>query len=344
MAICPSAELQFFAGFTTLFCERFQGLFIKADGNMFYVCNLLYGAEIEAHAHGEFPVYTWFDNEIMTDVVGKVLEEKGLLGKRIGVNSSAQAFNILEIMDKVNVFFRNGKPLLEEVRMHKTPEEMENLRISARMADQALERVIPHIRPGITEGDIRDMLSAEIIRQDGTDLECIVASGPNSAYPHYEAFDRVIEENDLIVIDFGCAYKGMRSDISRTVFIGEPSEEMKKIYDIVDRAQLASESAAVLGAYIPNVDQAARDVLAAEGYDHLLPNRVGHGIGYMTHEEPYIKNGNCRNLEKGMAFSIEPGIYIPGKFGMRIENIVLINENGETEILNHARRDMVVCK
>ena len=119
---------------------------------------------------------------------------------------------------------------------------------------------------------------------------------------------------------------------------------MKKIYDIVDRAQLAAQAAAVLGAHIPDIDQAARDVLAAEGYDHLLPNRVGHGIGYMTHEGPYIKKSNFRKLEKGMAFSIEPGIYIPGKFGMRIENILLINENGETEILNKARRDMVICK
>ena len=125
MLICPSEELKFFTGFRTMMCERFQGLFVKADGSMFYLCNLIYGPEIEHLSGGEFPVYTWFDGDVMTDSVRRILDEQGLLHKRIAVNSTVEAFNILEIMDKVDVTFVNGKPILEEVRIHKTPEEME---------------------------------------------------------------------------------------------------------------------------------------------------------------------------------------------------------------------------
>ena len=118
--VCPSEELKFFAGFSPMMCERFQGLFIK-DGTIFYVCNLLYGDEIRESFDHEVPVYTWFDGDGMTNVVGQILEEQGLKGAMVGVNSSAQAFNVLEIADKCGVNFKNAKPLLEELRIIKTP-------------------------------------------------------------------------------------------------------------------------------------------------------------------------------------------------------------------------------
>lgn len=342
MLICPSEEMDFFIGYVPMMCERFQGLFIKKTGEMFYICNLLYGEEVKKGFEGAVPVYTWFDGDVMTEVVGNILKEQGLEGAVIGVNSSAQAFNVLELMDKINVTFKNGKPFLEEIRVTKTPEEMECLRQAAKIADDTFAAVIKKIKPGLKEAQVRDWLTEEMTSRGGSDFDVIVASGPNSSYPHYSEFDRVIEEQDIIILDFGCGYKGLRSDISRTVFVGGITDEQKKVYEIIDRAQMKAQNTAVLGAFIPDIDAAARDIIAEEGYDGTLVNRVGHGIGFMTHEAPDIKKSNPRRLEKGMAFSIEPGIYMGGYFGLRIENILLVNDKGETEVLNQASRDIII--
>ena len=344
MLICPSEELLFFTGFTPMMCERFQGLFVKKDGGMFYVCNLIYADEIRTAYGGESPVYSWFDGDGMVEVVSGILDAQGLRGAVVGVNSSAQAFNVLELADKYEISFRNGKPLLEEVRIRKTHEELENLRHAAAIADAAFEPVLQFIKPGMKEADIRDFLFEQMVSRGGSAPWAIVASGPNSGFPHYNGYDRVISEQDVIVLDFGCVYNGMCSDMSRTVFVGDATEEQRYIYDIVDRAQLAAQEAAREGADIPAVDAAARDLLARYDYAETLLNRVGHGIGYMIHEAPDIKQCNHRKLERGMAFSIEPGVYLANRFGMRIENIVVINENGETEPLNKARRDLIVIR
>ena len=342
--ICPGEEMKFFCGFSPMMCERFQGLFVTENGNVFYICNLLYGDQIREELHHEVPVYTWFDGETMTDVVGTILKEQGLENAVIGVNSTAQAFNVLEIMDKVPVTFKNAKPLMEEIRIRKTVEEQENLRKSAAIADTVFSEVLEFIKPGMKEGEIMDFLLNGMLSKGATFAEAIVASGPNSSYPHYEGRERVIEKKDVMILDFGCAYNEMMSDMSRTVFVGGMSEEETKLYDLVERANAASEAKAVLGAFIPEIDKAARDVLAEEGYAETLVNRVGHGIGYSVHEGPDIKQSNPRHLEKGMAFSIEPGIYLSGKIGMRLEDIVMINEEGETEILNKSTREpMIVC-
>jgi Xaa-Pro dipeptidase len=168
-----------------------------------------------------------------------------------------------------------------------------------------------------------------------------VASGPNSSYPHYHGSSREIEKQDVIILDFGCTVNGMFSDMSRTVFVGGITEEQKKIYGIVRQSNEAGEAAAVNGAFIPDVDKAARDIIDDAGYKECFINRLGHGIGYMIHEGPDIKKSNNRNLLPGMAFSIEPGIYIAGNVGMRIENIVLTTETGN-EILNKSSKEIII--
>ncbi len=343
MLICPSEELLFFTGFSPMQCERFQGLFVKKDGSFFYLCNILYGGEITAGLKNVCPIYTWHDNEGMSKVYS-ILKENGLWGSTIGVNSSAQAFNVLDIAKNCDITFVNGKPLLEEVRIHKTHEELEKMRKSAQVADSVYDKVCGMIRPGITEGDIKDFMVNEMAKQGGggNDLFCIVASGPNSSYPHYEGTSRVIEEGDCIVLDWGCALNEMMSDTSRTVFVGSITDEQRRIYDIVDKAQLKGQATVKEGVNIPEIDIAARGVIEEAGYGETLVNRVGHGIGYSVHEGPYINQINHRPLEKGMCFSIEPGIYLAGRFGMRIENIVCINEKGETEVLNKSDRSLRV--
>ena len=341
MLICPSEELLYLTGSTPKMCKRFQGLFLCADGRMFYVCNILYGGEIENNYKGNIKVFTWIDGEPMTEIVRDALSEFGLLGQTLGTNYSAQAFNVLDIARDCNVKFINGLEVLEEARIIKTAAEVEDLRRAAGIADNAFTQVLGFIKPGLKEEDIFLFLCKSMQEAGGINPWAIVASGPNSSYPHYSGLDRLIEKKDLMILDFGCTVNGMCSDMSRTVFVGGISDEEKKIYSIVKEAYEAAATIAVNGAFIPDIDKAARDIIAQAGYGKCFVNRVGHGIGYMIHEGPYIRKDNKRKLEPGMAFSIEPGIYLAGHLGMRIENIILTTETGN-EILNKSNKEIII--
>ena len=340
--VCPSEEMKFLVGFSPMMCERFQGLFIKDDGNVFYVCNLLYKGELKDH-FSFMNIYEWFDGDLMPEAVFNILEKEGLTGKTIGVNSTAPAFNVLDIAFVTNVKFVNAKPLFEEMRIIKTDEELEGLRASAAIADKAFSEVIKFIKPGITEVDIKNFLFSSMMENGGSNPFAIVASGPNSSFGHYAGGDRVIEDQDVVLLDFGCVCNDMFSDMSRMVFVGGISDENKKIYEICRKSTEAAEAAAVEGAFIPDVDKVAREIIDNAGYKEYFVHRLGHGIGYMIHEAPDIKASNPRKLEKGMCFSIEPSINIPGKVGMRVEDAVAITENG-TEILNKSTHDLIIVQ
>ena len=340
--VCPSEELIFLLGFSPMMCERFQGLFVKSDGSLFYLCNLIYTGELQ-NVFKDLRIVSWFDGEVMSDAVHSLLEAEGLAGKRIGVNSTAPAFCILEIASTTGITFVSARALLEEVRIIKTTQELENLRISASIADRAFNKAIGFVRPGMREAELRDFIISEMVGQGGIKPFAIVATGPNSSFPHYTGGDRVIENPDVVLLDLGCSYNDMFSDISRMIFIGEPTEEQRKVYDICRKATEAGEAACFEGAFIPDIDRVSRKVVDDAGYGEAFFTRLGHGIGYMGHEAPDIKISNPRKLEKGMAFSIEPGINLAGRFGMRVEDIVAITDNG-TEILNKATHDMVIIR
>lgn len=367
--VCPGEEMKFLLGFSPMLCERFQGLFVKRSGEMFYICNLLYQEELQerfakaaagrteeyagkrknGEASGKDPrqlseisVYSWFDGEVMTRVVEKIFREQGLLGKKIGVNSDAQAFNILEIMEKVDVTFCNAKPLLEEMRIRKEKEELDALRKSASIVDQVFEEVQAVIRPGVSEKQVQEFLLNRMSELGGGSPECIVGVGANSSYPHYCDCQCIIQEQDVVLLDYGCTWQGLYSDMSRTVFVGGVTEKQRECYELVKRSNEAAEAMVKEGTWIPDIDRKAREVLDEKGYAKTLINRLGHGIGYTIHEAPDIKQSNPRKLEKGMAFSIEPGIYLGGEFGIRIEDIVIVNEKGEAEILNKASKELIV--
>ena len=341
--ISPSEELIFILGKSPRICERFQGLFIKNDGEYFYVCNLLTADEMK-EVLGDDKVYSWFDGEDYTEIVKTVLTHKGLLGATIAVNSTAQPCCLCDISEATGIRFTSGKAVLEGIREIKTPQEMENMRASCAVTDAVFAELLTVIKPGMTEGDLKLRVLPELFAKHGGLMvpgTGIVASGPNTGYAHYNKTDRVIQKKDTITFDIGCVHKEMRSDMTRTIFIGGISEKEKEIYQLVLEANLAGEKAAVEGAYIPDIDKAARDVIEKAGYGKYFTTRLGHGIGYMVHESPDIKQSNKRYLEKGMAFTIEPGIYIPGDVGCRIEDTLLISEKG-TEILFKTTKDIII--
>ncbi|MCU0265300.1 MAG: M24 family metallopeptidase, partial [Actinomycetia bacterium] len=201
------------------------------------------------------------------------------------------------------------------------------------------------LRPGRTEAavgaDVADaILAAGHVRVDFV----IVASGPNGASPHHEVSDRVIRPGDPVVVDIGGTMpSGYCSDETRTYAVGEPTADFLASYAVLQRAQEAACRRARPGVSAESVDAAAREVIAAAGYGELFIHRTGHGIGLETHEEPYIVAGNTELLEPGMAFSVEPGIYLPGRHGARIEDIVVCTADG-SERLNHRPRELVVLE
>lgn len=341
--IAPSEEMEFIMGHNTHICERFQALIIKRDGTYFYICNLLTVGEIQDVLGPDIDVYGWFDGDVFTDTVKRAFEEHDLIGKTIGVNSTERAFLVLQIMSAMDVKFVNGKPILEEMRMIKDAEEIANLRMAAHITDESFEELLKFIKPGIKEADISNKMNEFFKSKGAEEGFTMVCSGPNSSYPHYAGDQRIIQEKDVIILDWGCKYNNMCADMSRTVFVGGISEEEKKIYEIVLESQLAGVEAAIEGAYIPDIDRASREIIEKKGYGDYFFTRLGHGIGYSVHESPDIKASNKRNLEKGMVFSIEPGIYISGKVGMRVEDIIAITENGR-EVLNRASKEIkIVC-
>ncbi len=336
MLLCPSEELSFLAGFSPYMCERFQGLFVKSDGGVFYFCNLLTGDEWTRGTDGKIPVYTWFDNENMLDRLRDVLSREGLIASSVAVNSSAQAFNILNIAAVTGIKFCSGVTILEEIRIRKSEKELNAMRRAAAIADEGFMRTLPQIRAGMTERQVFEILTDEMTRLGGDHAGALIASGPNASYPHYSAYSRVLQEGDSVIMDFGCFWEELQSDMTRTIFIGKPSQRQRDLYCLLYRAQRYAEDTAGEGVEAARVDQAARDILDEQDMARFCTTRVGHGIGYMTHEAPYINAQNHTLLQRGMCFSVEPGIYISGDLGFRIEDIVIINLEGEREILNHA--------
>ena len=230
-------------------------------------------------------------------------------------------------------------PLLRAV---KDEDEIVRLRAAAEGADAVFAEVVTLPFEGRREADVAAELD-RLLREHGHDRVdfTIVGSGPNSASPHHLSGERVIRRGDAVVMDFGGVVDGYCSDITRTVFVGEPTQEQRGVYDTVHAAQQAAFDAVHPGVPAQEVDRAARAVISDAGYGEFFVHRTGHGIGIEIHEPPYIVEGNETPLQPGMTFSDEPGIYLPGKFGVRIEDQLLVTDRA-AERFNEATRELTV--
>jgi Xaa-Pro dipeptidase len=218
------------------------------------------------------------------------------------------------------------------------------MRKAVKVAQSALEEAIPLIKAGMTEKELASELVIQLL-QHGSQSEVpfapIVSGGPNSANPHASPSDRKIRPGDLLVVDWGAAVNGYISDLTRTFAVGEVKEEYRKIHQIVLEANAAGREAGKPGVTCADVDKAARDVIEKAGYGKYFTHRTGHGIGMEGHEEPYMRGDNIQLLELGMAYTVEPGIYLPERNGVRIEDNVVITETG-AECLSDMQRGLVV--
>ncbi|MEU6574237.1 aminopeptidase P family protein [Streptomyces sp. NPDC046805] len=280
-----------------------------------------------------------------TDGVDPYAVAAGLVGGdgRFGISDNAWAMHLLGLQKVLpEACFASLTDALPMLRAVKDAAELELLAAAGAAADQAFEEIRKVPFAGRRESDIGRDLADLLLRFGHSQVDfTVVGSGPNGADPHHEVGDRVIQRGDMVVLDFGGLKDGYGSDTTRTVHVGEPTDEERRVHDIVRAAQEAGFRAVRPGVACQEVDRAARAVIDDAGYGEYFIHRTGHGIGVTTHEPPYMIEGEEQLLVPGMCFSVEPGIYLPGRFGVRIEDIVTVAEDGGRR-LNNTTREMVI--
>jgi Xaa-Pro aminopeptidase len=233
---------------------------------------------------------------------------------------------------------------IEELRTVKDQHELELLAAACRITAQALADVLPRIRPGLSERALASLLDYRMARlgADGPAFETIVASGPNGAIPHHRPTDRPLRRGDLVTMDFGALYAGYHADMTRTVAVGEPAGWQRDIYDLVALAQEAGIAALEEGAEAGAVDAAAREVIEAAGHGGHFQHGLGHGVGLEIHEAPILGYGRAGKLADRVPVTVEPGVYLPGRGGVRIEDVLVVTAGGGARILTSATRELLV--
>ena len=233
---------------------------------------------------------------------------------------------------------------IEELRMVKDPSELELIAAACRISSQALADVLPQIRPGLSERALASLLDYRMAQlgADRPSFETIVASGPNGAIPHHAPTDRPLRRGDLVTMDFGALYGGYHADMTRTVAVGEPAGWQRDIYDLVALAQEVGIAALEEGAETGAVDAAARDVIEAAGHSAHFQHGLGHGVGLEIHEAPMLGYGRTGKLADRVPVTVEPGVYLPGKGGVRIEDVLVVTAGGGARILTSTTRELLV--
>lgn len=346
VALNPGPALYHLSGLRFHLMERPVVLLIPAHGEPALVLPEFempkvdsFPFKVQAFPYGEDPS-EW--NGAFHRAVGSL----GLDGQRIGVES--RQMRLLEFhyvkSGAPQAEFPDASETLAALRLSKDESEISAMRRAVRIAEQALTDTIPSIRIGMTERELASELSMQLLK-NGSEPDLpfapIVSAGPNSANPHTSPSERKLQAGDLLVVDWGATHDGYISDLTRTFAIGNVDEECRKIHRIVQEANAAGCAAAKPGLPAAHVDRAAREGIERSGYGEFFNHRTGHGIGMEAHEEPYIRGDNPQILEAGMAFTVEPGIYLPRRNGVRIEDNVVITENG-AEILSSMSRELQV--
>ncbi len=346
LLLTPGADLRYLTGYDALPLERLTCLVLPASGDPTLVVPLLERPAALASPAGRLgiEVIGWAETEDPYAVVSRLLHEAlGTMPDSVGLGNRMWAEQVLRLRTVMPGADQGlAGEVLRGLRMTKSAAEIEALREAAEAIDRVHARMGEWLRVGRTEREVGRDIAEAIVAEGHQQVNfVIVGSGPNGASPHHDTGDRVIESGDPVVVDIGGATRdGYCSDSTRVYTVGRPPAEFLAYYEVLLAAQVAACEAVRPGVTPESVDAAARDLIGDAGFGDLFVHRTGHGIGLEEHEEPYIVAGNREPLAAGACFSIEPGIYLPGKHGARIEDIVVVTGDG-VERLNVLSRELV---
>jgi Xaa-Pro aminopeptidase len=338
--VAPGPDLVYLTGYRPAATERLTLLVLAAGQDPVLVVPTLEAPDAErAPGASALTLRDWTDGKDPYAATAPLLDVDG----RFGISDNAWAMHLLglqqELPETSYVSLTEALPMLRAV---KDAAELERLAAAGAAADATYEEILKVRFSGRKETEVAADLAALLGQFGHSQVDfTIVGSGPNGANPHHEAGDRTIERGDMVVLDFGGLKDGYGSDTTRCVHVGEPTDEEREVFEIVRRAQQAGFEAVRPGVACQEIDRAARKVIADAGYGDRFIHRVGHGIGLTTHEPPYMVEGETRLMVPGMCFSVEPGIYLPGRFGVRIEDIVTVTGEGGRR-LNTTSREMAI--
>ena len=331
-------DMPYLTGYNAMPLERLTMLVLPANGDAVMVIPRLEAPRVKPMPN-VFSLHPWNETDDPVVITAELVRSVAPSSRVIAVGDQMWARFLVDLMPLLpNTQYRRSVDVIGSLRMRKDSAEIEALRA----AGSAVDKIAGDLQAGRialvgrTEAQVSADLSARIIAQ-GHDVVnfAIVAAGENAASPHHHPGSRVIQPNEIVLCDFGGTMNGYCSDITRCVYTGEPSSEVAEAYAVLFEAEAAAVRAATVGTPCEEVDAVARRVITAAGFGEYFIHRTGHGIGLDAHEDPYIVSGNSLALEAGHAFSIEPGIYMPGKWGMRLEDIVVATVDGP-DSMNHA--------
>lgn len=340
LAIPPGDDLVYLVGFSTLADERPCYLFLTPDTGMFLVPELN-AAQAERHIHHPFVTYT--DGQGPSKALAAVRTQVKSI-RRVGVGDTMRADALLLLQRTwAEADYTVGSDILAPLRMHKSADEITVLERVAATADRAVEVAYAAIQPGRTEADVARVATDAFYAAGAESVQItIIASGPNSSYPHHYTSSRGIQTQEPVLFDFGSRVQGYCSDITRMAYVGTPSSRYLEIHRIVEDAVQAALAAITPGAPLRVVDAAARGVIDRAGYGQHFVHRTGHGLGLTGHELPSVTGTNDLPMASGMVFTVEPGIYLEGQFGVRLEEVVVVTERG-AQRLSRLPRDVHVA-
>lgn len=320
--VTPSTNLAYSANLDIGRSERLTALLLLVDGPAVLVTPNFEEANHRREAVID-EVRAWPEDQDPMPLAAKVLAGR----KRIGVEGSTAYSTAARLSQATGENLEEAGPVFDALRIVKTPEEQAFLRDAGRRTNLAIDATHRRMRSGMTEREVGRLLEEEFARL-GVNGGGLIQFGPDSAFPHGAPAERRLAKGDVVLIDCGCRVRGYHSDITRTVAFGQPSDDLRKVYRIVERAQLVGIESLKPGAAGEDVDRAARKVIEDAGYGQYFTHRLGHGLGMDGHEPPYLVRGNRTPIVTGNVFTVEPGIYLPGKFGVRIEDDYAVGPSG----------------
>ncbi|MEU3607792.1 aminopeptidase P family protein [Streptomyces sp. NPDC035033] len=342
--VAPGPDLVYLTGYRpTAITERLTVLVLAPGRDPVLVVPTLEAPDAEkAPGASALTLRDWTDGQDPYAATAPLLDAGG----RFGVSDNAWALHLLGLQQALPstsyVSLTEALPMLRAV---KDAHELARIAAAGAAADRAYEEILKVRFAGRRETEVAADLARLLLESGHSQVDfTVVGSGPNGADPHHEAGERVIERGDMVVLDFGGLKHGYGSDTTRTVHVGEPTDEERRVHDVVREAQQAGFEAVKPGIACQDVDRAAREVITDAGYGEYFIHRTGHGIGVTTHEPPYMIEGEERPVVPGMCFSVEPGIYLPGRFGVRIEDIVTMTGDGTGRRLNATPHEMAIVE